>query len=85
MGTGGSELIPETTKRQALKTLRKEQEQDIRAIAPKNDDDIDFSDAHRVPDWSGAEIGKFYRPKKKPTATGEISRFPNKSKHPHQI
>ncbi len=38
----------------------------IRAIAAKRDEDIDFSDAPPVVDWSGAEIGKFYRPKKKP-------------------
>ena len=27
---------------------------------------IDFSDVPPVLDWSGAEIGKFYRPKKQP-------------------
>lgn len=30
------------------------------------DEDIDFSDVPPVVDWSGAEIGKFYRPEKKP-------------------
>jgi uncharacterized protein (DUF4415 family) len=44
----------------------KEQKRDIRAIAAKRDEDIDFSDVPSVLDWSGAEIGKFYRPKKKP-------------------
>ena len=44
----------------------KEQKRDIRAIAAKKDEDIDFSDAPAVVDWSGAEIGKFYRPTKKP-------------------
>jgi len=38
----------------------------IRAIAAKRDEDIDFSDVSPILDWSGAEIGKFYRPKKKP-------------------
>jgi uncharacterized protein (DUF4415 family) len=38
----------------------------VRAIAGKRDEDIDFSDVPRVLDWSKAEIGKFYRPKKKP-------------------
>ena len=32
----------------------------------KRDEQIDFSDAPAVVDWSGAEIGKFYRPTKKP-------------------
>jgi uncharacterized protein (DUF4415 family) len=49
-----------------MKKLTREQEQDIRAIAAKRDEDIDFSDAPPVLDWSGAEIGKFYRPRKKP-------------------
>jgi uncharacterized protein (DUF4415 family) len=44
----------------------REQQRDIRAIAAKRDEDIDFSDAPAVFDWSGAEIGKFYRPRKKP-------------------
>ncbi len=49
-----------------MRKLTKEQKRDIRAIAAKKDEDIDFSDAPAVLDWSGAEIGKFYRPKKKP-------------------
>lgn len=38
----------------------------MRAIAAKRDGGIDFSDVPEVLDWSGAEIGKFYRPMKKP-------------------
>src|SRR5271169_3458443 len=49
-----------------MRKLTREQERDIRAIAAKRDEDIDFSDAPPVLDWSGAEIGKFYRPRKKP-------------------
>ena len=49
-----------------MRKLAKEQKRDLRAIAAKRDADIDFSDAPPVPDWNGAEIGKFYRPKKKP-------------------
>jgi len=49
-----------------MRKLTKEQKRDIRAIAAKRDADIDFSDVPPVLDWSGAEIGKFYRPKKKP-------------------
>ena len=49
-----------------MKKLTREQKRDIRAIAAKRDRDIDFSDAAPVLDWSGAEIGKFYRPAKIP-------------------
>jgi uncharacterized protein (DUF4415 family) len=40
--------------------------QDIRAIAAKTDENIDFLHAPLVLDWSGAEIGKFHRPRKRP-------------------
>jgi uncharacterized protein (DUF4415 family) len=53
-------------KGEPMRKLTKEQKRDIRAIAAKRDEDIDFSDVPLVLDWSGAEIGKFYRPKKKP-------------------
>jgi len=49
-----------------MRNLTKLQKRDIRAIAAKKDKDIDFSDAPPVLDWSAAEIGKFYRPAKKP-------------------
>lgn len=49
-----------------MKKLTKEQKRDIAAIAAKRDGDIDLSDVPAVLDWSGAEIGKFYRPAKKP-------------------
>ena len=49
-----------------MRKLTKDQKQDIRAIAAKRDEDIDFSDAPAVLHWEGAEIGKFYRPQKKP-------------------
>src|SRR5438876_9777300 len=49
-----------------MRKLTKEQKRDIRTIAAKRDEDIDLSDVPPILDWSGAEIGKFYRPKKKP-------------------
>lgn len=49
-----------------MRKLTKQQKRDIQAIAAKRDRDIDFSGAPPVLDWSGAEIGKFYRPAKKP-------------------
>jgi uncharacterized protein (DUF4415 family) len=48
-----------------MRKLTKRQKRDVRAIATKRDEDIDFSDAPPVLDWTGAEIGKFYRPVKK--------------------
>jgi uncharacterized protein (DUF4415 family) len=48
-----------------MRKLTKEQKRDIGAIAAKKDAEIDFSDIPEVIDWSGAEMGKFYRPPKK--------------------
>jgi uncharacterized protein (DUF4415 family) len=48
-----------------MRKLSKEQKRDIAAIAARKDEDIDFSDIPLVLDWSGAEVGKFYRPSKK--------------------
>jgi len=41
-------------------------EEQIANIAVKKDADIDLTDMPEVLDWSKAEIGKFYRPTKKP-------------------
>lgn len=49
-----------------MRKLTKEQRRDIAAIAAKKDEGIDFSDAPPVLNWSGAEIGKFLQPPKKP-------------------
>jgi len=49
-----------------MKRLTKNQKRDIAAIAAMTDADIDFSDIPEVVDWTGAEVGKFYRPGKKP-------------------
>lgn len=49
-----------------MRKLTRAQKRDIEAVAAKKDRDIDFSDAPAVIDWSKAEIGKFYRPKKQP-------------------
>jgi uncharacterized protein (DUF4415 family) len=54
------------TKGELMRKLTREEKRDIRAISAKRDEDIDFSDAPAVLDWSGAESGEFYRPKKKP-------------------
>lgn len=49
-----------------MRRLTKEQRRDIASIAAKKDADIDFTDMPEVLDWTGAEIGRFYRPKKQP-------------------
>ncbi|PYP91270.1 MAG: hypothetical protein DMG65_08315 [Candidatus Angelobacter sp. Gp1-AA117] len=48
-----------------MKKLTKTQRRQIQTIAAKKDEDINFSDIPEIVDWSGAEIGKFYRPPKK--------------------
>jgi uncharacterized protein (DUF4415 family) len=53
-------------KGKGMRKLTKEQKRDIAAIAAKRDEDIDLSDMPEVVDWSGAEMGKFYRPPKRP-------------------
>lgn len=49
-----------------MRKLTKIQKQDLLALRAKRDEDIDLSDAPLVLDWSEAEVGKFYRPHKKP-------------------
>jgi uncharacterized protein (DUF4415 family) len=48
-----------------MKRLTPAQKRDIAAVATRRDEDIDLSEMPEVVDWSGAEIGKFYRPPKK--------------------
>jgi uncharacterized protein (DUF4415 family) len=49
-----------------MRKLTKEQKRDIAAIRAMKDEDIDLSDMPEVLDWSKAEMGKFYRPPKRP-------------------
>ena len=56
----------ELAMRQPMKKLNKKQKKQIAAVAGKKDADIDLTDMPEVLDWSKAEIGKFYRPGKKP-------------------
>lgn len=49
-----------------MKKLTREQKREIVAIARMKDADIDRSDLPEVVDWKDAEIGKYYRPTKKP-------------------
>ncbi len=49
-----------------MKKHIKDREEQVAAIAAKRDSEIDLSEMPEVLDWSGAEMGKFYRPAKKP-------------------
>ena len=49
-----------------MRKLTRTQEREIAAVAAKGDADIDLTDMPEVVDWSGAEVGKFYRPAKRP-------------------
>jgi uncharacterized protein (DUF4415 family) len=49
-----------------MKKLAAAQRREIAAIAARTDATIDFSDMPEVIDWSGAEIGSFCRPAKRP-------------------
>ena len=48
-----------------MKKLTAAQKRDIAVVAAKTDATIDFSDMPEVRDWTGAEIGRFYRPPKR--------------------
>lgn len=37
---------------------------ELKRLAAKRDEDIDFSDVPEQVDWSGASVGRFYRPVK---------------------
>jgi uncharacterized protein (DUF4415 family) len=49
-----------------MKRLTRKQRLEITRIAAKRDADIDLSEMPEVVDWSRAEVGKFYRPPKRP-------------------
>jgi uncharacterized protein (DUF4415 family) len=49
-----------------MKKPTKGRQREVSAVAVKSDAEIDLSEMPEVLDWSGAEIGKFYRPAKKP-------------------
>lgn len=49
-----------------MRKLTREQNHQIAAIAGQKDPEINLTEMPEVADWSGAEMGKFYRPPKKP-------------------
>jgi uncharacterized protein (DUF4415 family) len=49
-----------------MRKFTQEQRRQIAAVAAQKDADIDVSEMPEVVDWSRAEVGRFYRPPKKP-------------------
>jgi len=49
-----------------MRKLAAAQKREVAAIAAKTDATIDFSEMPEVLDWTGAEVGQFYRPTKRP-------------------
>jgi uncharacterized protein (DUF4415 family) len=49
-----------------MKKLDTARNREIAAIAAKTDATIDFSEMPEVLDWTGADVGRFYRPIKRP-------------------
>ena len=49
-----------------MRRLTREQQREIAGIAAKPDAEVDLSEMPEVVDWSGAEVGKFYCPPKRP-------------------
>src|SRR6202034_1429130 len=52
--------------RAPMKKLAAAQKREIAAIAAKTDATIDFNEMPEVVDWTSAELGRFYRPVKRP-------------------
>jgi uncharacterized protein (DUF4415 family) len=52
-------------KGKVTRKLSSAQKKDIAVIRAMRDEEIDLAEMPEVIDWSGAEIGKFYRPAKK--------------------
>jgi len=49
-----------------MKKVSRKQAKDLKALAALPDKEIDLSDLPGLRGWSGAVVGKFYRPIKKP-------------------
>jgi uncharacterized protein (DUF4415 family) len=48
-----------------MRNLSRKQKKELRALAARPDSEIDLTDIPGIVDWSGAVVGKFYRPIKK--------------------
>lgn len=48
-----------------MRKVSKKQAKELAAVAAQRDEEIDLTDLPEVLDWSGAVVGKYYRPIKK--------------------
>lgn len=48
-----------------MKRVSKKQAKELAALAAQRDEEIDLTDLPEVLDWSGAVVGKYYKPIKK--------------------
>ena len=48
-----------------MKRVSKKQARELAALAAQREEDIDLADLPEVLDWSGAVVGKYYKPIKK--------------------
>jgi hypothetical protein len=46
-----------------MKSLSKKKKKELRTLLARSDNEIDLTDIPEIVDWSGAVVGKFYRPK----------------------
>lgn len=49
-----------------MKNLTRKQAAELKRLASMREEDIDTSDIPEITDWSGAVVGRFYRPVKQP-------------------
>ena len=57
--------MPRRAKGPFIKNLSRKQKKELRALVARPDREIDLTDIPEIIDWSGAVVGKFYRPIKK--------------------
>jgi uncharacterized protein (DUF4415 family) len=48
-----------------MKRLSRKQKKELQALSARPDSEIDLTDIPEIVDWSGAVVGRFYRPIKK--------------------
>jgi uncharacterized protein (DUF4415 family) len=60
----GNDKKPHMVRIESDGAITPEIEAELKAIAEMSDDDIDYSDIPQITDFSGFEVGKFYRPLK---------------------
>ena len=60
----GNDSKPQMVRVESDGTITPEIEAELKALAEMSDDDIDYSDIPQITDFSGFEVGRFYRPVK---------------------